>query len=71
MDDLLDDPVLRPDTALGAGGAIPFFGTKVETYAEAPEKALKAPISPQIVRLMTMVNRIYIVIYREMLWRRS
>jgi len=56
MDDLLDDPlVFRPDTALGVGGAIPFFGTNVETYAEAPEKALKAPTSPQIVRLITMV----------------
>jgi len=58
MDDRLDDPLfLRPDTALGVGGAIPFFGTNVDTYAEAPEKALKAPISPQIVRLMTMLYR--------------
>ena len=32
MDDRLDDPlVLRPDTALGVGGAIPFFGTNVDT----------------------------------------
>ena len=32
MDDRLDDPLLfRPDTAFGVGGAIPFFGTKVDT----------------------------------------
>jgi hypothetical protein len=38
MDDLLDDPlVFRPDTALGVGGAIPFFGTNVET-AQSREK---------------------------------
>ncbi len=39
-------------------------------YAEAPEKALKAPISPQIVRLMTMVNRIeFIWMSSRDLWR--
>jgi hypothetical protein len=57
MDDSLDDPLhFRHDTAFGVGGAIPFFGTKVDTYADAPEKALRAPIRPQIVRLITMVT---------------
>ena len=32
------------------------YEVKILPYAEAPEKALKAPISPQIVRLMTIVN---------------